>query len=153
MNQMGMNNMGMGGMIGMPMNIQNLGMGGMMGMPMNMDNMGMGMNMNMNMNGMNGMNGMMGMNNINQNMTGMNNAANESWLQGYNTSNNGLNNIEPGNKKITCVFNTTTGGKKPIIILIDYGKTVNELIKLYFAGKHDPNKFGSIRFVSTIIIE
>ena len=117
-----------------------MGMGGMANMPMNMNMGNMGMNMNgMNMNGMNIMNMNDMMNNMN--IPGMNIGGNENWLKGYNVNNNnnnGGNNINSQDKKITCIFNTTTGGKKPITILIDYGKTVNELIKIYFARLSQP---------------
>ena len=121
----GMQQMGMGGMQPMGMGgMQPLGMGGMqpMGMGgmqmMNMQNLGMDMN-NMN----------------NLNMQGMNVGGNENWLQGYSTVKKQPNNNGGGNK-INCIFNTTTG--KTINILIDHGKTINDLIKIYFARVNQP---------------
>ena len=119
--------MGMGYMGGNPMNynMQNMGMGAMFGMPMNMN----GMN-NMNMNGM------MDNNNSNMNMTGMNVGGNANWIKGYNSIKSAENN--EGDKKISVIFRTTTGGKPPINIIIDNGITVNELITLYFKRLGQP---------------
>ena len=126
--------MGMGYMQGNPMNynMQNMGMGAMFGMPMNMNNM----NMN-DMNNMN-MNGMMDNNNSNMNMTGMNIGGNANWIKGYNSIKSGGNNTVAKDKRMTVIFMTTTGGKPPINITIDYGTTVNELITLYFKRLGQP---------------
>ena len=128
-------NMGMGGM-------QQMGMGGMqpmMGMG-GMPQMGMGgMQQPMGMGGMpqmNMQNLMMDMNNMNNmNIQGMNVGGNENWLQGYNVVKPNPNNNIGGNK-INCIFNTTTGRK--INILIDHGKTIHDLIKIYFARVETP---------------
>ena len=125
-----------GNVYGMP----NYQMGGMMGMPfgnMNYQNMGMpmqGMNMNMNPNMMAGM---MGIPNMNMNMPGMNMGGNENWLQGYNQNNqNQGNNGSSSGNKLNCIFVTTSG--KNLSILIEYGKTVHELIKIYFMRVEKP---------------
>ena len=142
-------------MFGNVYGIPNMQMGGMMGMPygnMNMPNMammqGMPMNMNMNMNNMNNMqnmmDGMMGISNMNANMPGMNMGGNENWLLGYSQNQN--NNPNQGNNapssssstnKLNCIFVSTAG--KNISILIDYGKTVHELIKIYFMRVDKPD--------------
>lgn len=119
MGMVGMQPMGMGGMQPMGMGMQQpMGMG-MGGMPfMNMQNLVMDMN-NMN----------------NMNMQGMNIGGNDNWLQGYNTVKTNANNI--GGNKMNCIFNTTTG--KTLNILIDHGKTVNDLVKIYFARVELPD--------------
>ena len=126
-------NMGMGGMM-MP----NMGMGGMnpnMGMGgMMMPNMGMGgMNPNMGMGGM--MMPNMGMGGMMMPNMGMQQI---DWTQGYNVGNPGANNSDLSQRKISCMFKTTTG-QKPIIILMDYGKTINDLVKTYFARVGQPD--------------
>ena len=59
---------------------------------------------------------------------------NQNWAQGYTSINGGMQNqnvnFHPGEGKINCVFNTSTG--KTFIILIDHGKTINDLIKIFF---------------------
>jgi len=120
-------NMGMGGMQTM------MGMGGMpqMGMGGLQQPMGMGEMQQMNIQNL-----MMDMNNMNNlNMQGLNVGGNENWLQGYNVVKINPNNNNGGNK-INCIFNTTTG--KTINILIDYGKTIHDLIKIYFARVNKP---------------
>ena len=155
MNMNGMNAMNMNTMNMNPMNAMNMnGMNTMNMNPMNVMNMNQmnGMNMNqmnamnmnqmnaMNMNQMNAMNmnGMMGINNDNLNMAGLNKGGNNNWMQGYNQINKTGNISNEEGKKITVVFAYTAGGKKPITILIDHGKTVNELIKIYFARIGQP---------------
>ena len=143
-NGMGMNGMGMGGMM-QPMNFQNMGMGGIGGIG-GMNGM-VGMGGMGGMGGMNGMVGMGGMNMPNEQMAGMifgpnmninsqklNTGGNEKWVQGYLTGNN--KNQEFGNK-INCMFITSTG--KTFTILIDYGKTINELIKIFFLRVENPD--------------
>ena len=125
-------NMGMGGMLQM-------GMGGMQPIGMVMNQNGMGGMPQMGMGGMQQMNMQnlgIDMNNMNNlNMPGMNIGGNENWLQGYSTVKKNSNNT--GGNKINCIFNTTTG--KTINILIDYGKTINDLIKIYFARVEQPD--------------
>ncbi len=112
----------------------NAGMGGMVGMPMNMPNMGMGINPAMNM--CMGM-GMMGMpNNFNMNMPQMNVGGNDNWAQGYNTSSPMTNNSNSTGNKINCLFIRANGN--PIIILIEHGKSINELIKIFFKRVEQP---------------
>ena len=134
-NGMGMNGIGMGGMM-QPMNFQNMGMGGMGGMA------GMG-----GVGGMGGMVGMVGMNipnggmmfgpNMNMNNQKLNIGGNEKWVQGYLTNNNRNNQIQDLGNKINCMFITSTG--KTFTILIDYGKTINELIKIFFLRVENPD--------------
>ena len=148
-NGYGMPNMQMLGMMGMPYNMPNMAM--MQGMPMQgmpmqgmpMQGMPMqGMNMN-NMNNMqnmqNMMDGMMGNPNMNVNMPGMNIGGNENWLQGYNQNSQGQGNntsSSSSKNKLNCIFSTTSG--QNLSILIEYGKTVHELIKIYFMRVEKP---------------
>ena len=87
----------------------------------------------------------------NMNFPGMNTGGNQNWMQGYNSINNPNNQAKNSNtmpNKINCIFNTTTG--KTLTILIDHGKTVNELIKIYFMRINQPelmNREGDICFV------
>ena len=87
----------------------------------------------------------------NMNFPGMNMGGNQNWMQGYNSINNPNNQVKNYNNmpnKINCIFNTTTG--KSLTILIDHGKTVNELIKIYFMRIDQPdliNREGDICFV------
>ena len=87
----------------------------------------------------------------NMNFQGMNMGGNQNWMQGYNSINNPNNQAKNSNtmpNKINCIFNTTTG--KTLTILIDHGKTVNELIKIYFMRINQPelmNREGDICFV------
>ena len=133
----GLPNMGMGGM--MPnMYMQNMGMGGAMDMGMGMGMGGMMPNMGMGMGGMMpnmgmGMGGMMDM----QNMQGMNIGGNQNWMLGYNTSNSTANNNGPSQRKISCMFKRTTG-QNPIMILMEHGKTVNDLVKTFFGRIGQP---------------
>ena len=135
-NGMGMPNMGMN--MGMPNMGMNMGMPNMGVMDMNMGMMpNMGMNMGMPNMGFMDMNmGMMGMQNVN--MQGMNVGGNQNWMQGYNTNNNAVNNNSFSQKKISCMFKSTTG-QQPIMILMDHGKTVNDLVKTYFARVGQPD--------------
>ena len=68
--------------------------------------------------------------NINMNVQG----GNQNWAQGYTSNNGGIQNqnfnFYQGGGKINCVFNTSTG--KTFSILIDHGKTINDLIKIFF---------------------
>ena len=111
--------------------------GGMQGMGGRMD-MGMGGGLMPGM--MPGMGGGMmpgmgvGMMDMNQ---GMNIGGNQNWMQGYNTSNN-TDNTGPSTKKISFMFKSTQG-QKPIMVLMDYGKTVNDLVKIYFARVGQPD--------------
>ena len=124
-------NMGMGGMQPMGMGMQQMGMGGMQPFGMGMQQMGMGGIQPMNIQSLG-----MDMNNMNNiNMQGMNIGGNENWLLGYSTVKKNSNNN--GGNKINCIFNTTTG--KTINILIDYGKTINDLVKIYFARVEQPD--------------
>ena len=118
-NGMGMNPIGMGGMFGMPMNLQNMPIQGNFGMNMPMMN-----------------NGMMP-NNFNMNMPQMNIGGNENWMIGYNTQNQVHHSNSFGGNKINCIFNRANGG--PINILIDNGKTVNELMQIFFKRVENPN--------------
>ena len=114
-------------------------------------NMGNGFN-NMNcMNNINNMNNMNCMNNMNNNFN-LNNSCffpNQNqmmpqqvmagnWTQIYtmNQQNMGFNNYNPMNKKLSVIFKT---GKGLItIVFIDYGKTVNYLIQVYFKRMGKP---------------
>ena len=153
-NGMGMNDMGMGGMVGMPMNMQNMGMigmggiGGMGGMN-GMAGMG-GIGGIGGMNGMGGMVGMGGMNisngqmggimmdpNMNLNIQRMNSGGNQNWVQDYSTNETGNNLIKSQDNKINCVFITSTG--KKFTILIDPNKTIKDLIKIFFIRVENPD--------------
>ena len=132
-----------------PMYGANMNQGGMFFPGYNMNMQGMqgvnnqGMNFGMNNQGMNI--GLFDMNN-NINVPGMNFGGNSGWAQGYHIQNK-ESNIISGNK-INCIFNTSSG--KTLTILIDYGKTINDLIKIYFARLGQPelmNKKDEICFV------
>ena len=117
-------------------------------------NLGNGFNNMNNMNNMNGMNNMNNMNSMN-NMYNMNNMINTcffpnqnqmmpqqvmagNWTEMYtmNQQNMGFNNYNPMNKKLSVIFKT---GKGLItIVFIDYGKTVNYLIQVYFKRMGKP---------------
>ena len=75
------------------------------------------------------------------NIQGMNIGGNQDWIQGYNTSNNtgNQNNSPPSGNKINCIFNTSTGNT--FAILIDYGKTIKELITVFFKRVNKPELF------------
>ena len=120
--------MGMGGM--MPnMGMLNMGMGGMMP-NMDMTNMGMGgMMPNIGMFGM--------MPNMDINLQGMNFGGNPNWMEGYSTNINNNNNVDPSQRKVSCMFKHSTG-QNPIMILMDYGKNVNNLVTIYFARIGQP---------------
>ena len=92
-----------------------------------MMNNGMNMNMNMN-NGMN-MNNMCVIpnQNMNMNMPRMNIGGNAEWMQIYNTQTTNQNN---GDRKVNAILTTTKGIK--VIMKIDFGKKVCDLIKEYF---------------------
>ena len=159
-NGMGMNDIGMGGMIGMPMNMQNMGMMGMGGMG-GMNGMG-GMGGMNGMNGMGGMGGIAGMggmggiggmggmnipngqmggiimdHNMNINIQRMNSGGNQNWVQDYSTNEIGNNQIQSQGNKINCVFITSTG--KKFTILIDPNKTIKDLIKIFFIRVENPD--------------
>ena len=121
------NNFGNNGMMFFPNNANNI----------NLQNMGFGM-------------GIFDASNMqnNMNVPGMNMGGNQNWMQGYNTVNNGPKPSNNSPNKINVVFNTTTG--KTLTILIDHGKTVNDLIKIYFMRVEQPdliNREGEICFV------
>ena len=128
--------MNMQGMMGMPgMNMNQMNMQGMMGMPgmnmnqMNMQRMGMGGIMNtplMNMNQMN-MSGM--------NIGGLPN--NEDWLKGYSKQTNETNSVSAN--KLNIVFKSTAGVQT--IIPIEQGKTMAEIIKIYFTRMGKPELY------------
>ena len=132
-NGMGMNDMGIGGMMGMPMNMQNMGMmgmGGFGGMP-GMGGIG-GINIS---NGQ--MGGMMIDPNMNINIQNMNSGGNQNWVQDYSTNEIGNNQIQSQGNKVNCVFVTSTG--KTFTILIDHNKTIKDLIKIFFMRVENPD--------------
>ena len=80
--------------------------------------------------------------NFNNNIPGLNTGGNENWMQGYTPShagNQNLSNSQGPSNKINCIF-TTSDGKK-ITILIDHGKTIKELIKIFFLRVEKPELF------------
>ena len=125
----------------MGMNFQ--GMGGMMGMP-NMNQMNQ---LNNNFQGMGGMMGMSNNNMSQMNIPQMNIGGgpnNEDWLVGYNMAmnemqNNNQSNVAPAGK-VNVIFKTTQGVVTNL--LIDYGKTMGELIKTYLARMGKPELYG-----------
>ena len=120
----------------MPNMFQNgMGMGGMMGMPI----MGMpGMNYPIGQ-----MPVMMPFPEININNQG-NVGGNDNWALGYSSVNGGnggnnqnqANSIQTFGNKFNCIFTTSSG--KNITILIDKGKTINDLIKIFFLRVEQP---------------
>ena len=73
--------------------------------------------------------------NINMNVQG----GNQNWAPGFTSNNWGMQNQNVNfnqGGKINCVFHTSTG--KTFSILIDYGKTVNDLIKIFFLRIEKP---------------
>ena len=73
--------------------------------------------------------------NMNMNVQG----GNQGWAQGYTSINGGMQNQKVNfnqGGKINCVFNTSTG--KTFTILIDHGKTINDLIKIFFLRIEKP---------------
>ena len=79
------------------------------------------------------------------NMNGMNMGGNEDWMKGYNLAmseenTNTSNNNQSSGNKINVIFKTTQSVLTNI--LIDYGKTMSELIKLYLRRMGKPELFG-----------
>ena len=122
---------------------QNMNMNPNMNMNLNMNmnpNMNMNMNPNMNMNMQNNFNIMNNMNNFNcigcPNMNQMmpEQVIAGNWQQMYTSQ---QPNFNPGNNnKLTVIFKT---GKGMITtIFIDYGKTVNYLLNVYFKRMGKP---------------
>ena len=91
-------------------------------------------------NGQGGVPGMFGFPNLNMPMVGMNIGGN--WMNIYNTAiPNQQPNMNPGGivQKINVVFRTTKAIRTNITI--DHGKTVSELIQIYFKRMGKPELF------------
>ena len=75
-------------------------------------------------------------------MTGLNIGANENWVQGYtprHVENRNLSNSQGPSNTINCVFASTDG--KKFNIRIAPGKTIKELIKIFFIRVEKPELF------------
>ena len=70
-------------------------------------------------------------------------------MEGYKLNNQkmGDHNLSLGNK-MSCVFTTTSG--KSLSILIEHGKTINELIKIYFLRVERPDLMDKKQDISFI---
>ena len=97
-----------------------------------------------NFNNLNNQMNFMGFPNQNMPMQGMN-MGGTGWKNMYDINNQAhMNNITQNQNdkkigKVNVIFRTTKGMK--IIIFIDYGKTVSELIQIYFKRVERPDLF------------
>ena len=105
-------------------------------------------NNNNNFNCFNNFNNMGFFPNTNMNVPGLNMGGVAGWQDLYNISNQNQNINQMQNNgtgenfgKVNCIFRTTRGMK--LNIFIEFGKTVKDLIKLYFTRVEQPQLFNN----------
>ena len=80
--------------------------------------------------------------NMNTMIQGMNMGGVSGWRDLYNTKNQNVNQLQgtvnfSGGRKVNLLFRTTKGMK--INMMIDFGKTVREMIEIYFKRVEKPD--------------
>ena len=80
--------------------------------------------------------------NMNTIIQGMNMGGVSGWRDLYNTKNQNVNQLQgtvnfSGGRKVNLLFRTTKGMK--INMMIDFGKTVREMIEIYFKRVEKPD--------------